>query len=243
MEKKIEASKNRIKEIIGIILLGSSVFTLVSLISFDQFDLSWVQYPPQRPVKNYTGWFGAHISGGLIYLFGMGSYVVVALIGTWGWSKFKEKIFTRINLLGIVILLMVSCTFFCKIPLKAGTFYSGLGGLTGNFFDSLLVEYLGNLGSYIVLAIFLLISILLTTNFSISTLAKRKRKVAKEKKKTREKAASRTIKPIPLKEPLITTAVKEKRKSEGIQTHFEFMDELYLVLSLKHNVLNFEKFI
>ncbi|OIN98599.1 hypothetical protein AUJ66_00740 [Candidatus Desantisbacteria bacterium CG1_02_38_46] len=213
-----DTSKGKWREIWTIIFFAISFFLLVSLISFDIRDCPWMYYPPQVPLKNWTGAFGAYTSGGLIYLFGLGSYILVAIFGTLGWNIFKEKKITRSNATGIVLLLLVSCAFMDILPFnlldKLGNYN---GGLFGHFFTYFLDRYFGKLGSYIIIGTLFVLSLLLSTEFSFTNLKR-------EKKKEEMKGILDEKEIFPRVGPVIIGA-KERKKP--VQPHFDFINELY----------------
>ena len=67
------------KEIIGLILFFLVIFTLISLISFSPTDPSILQAAVTDKPHNLFGLMGAHLSGLLIGLFGLGAFWVPAI--------------------------------------------------------------------------------------------------------------------------------------------------------------------
>ena len=67
------------KEIIGLILFFLVIFTLISLISFSPADPSILQAASPGKIHNLFGMMGAHLSGFLIGLFGLGAFWVPAI--------------------------------------------------------------------------------------------------------------------------------------------------------------------
>ena len=68
------------KEIYGIILFFLVIFTLVSLLSFSPADPSINNARAAGQIHNLFGIFGAHVSGLLIGLFGLGAFWIPILL-------------------------------------------------------------------------------------------------------------------------------------------------------------------
>ena len=226
-------------EIWAVVFIGISIFLLVSIISFNPRDFPLVQYPPQTPPKNYAGNIGVYVSGTLIFLFGLGSYILIGILGAWGWNKFKEKAITRSNMAGFSILLLVSCTLLDFIKIRWDVLFQGPGGLIGHFLADLTSRYLGTPGGFIILGIFFLLSVLLTTDISLKSFAARKKSRAGAKEAvpvhTDGAAAARPAPPpeIPKKtEPKQPGTIpvifgQPAKTKKPVQPKFEFMDDLY----------------
>ena len=68
------------KEIIGILLFFLVIFTLVSLLSYSPADPSINNTRAVGPIQNMFGIMGAHVSGFLIGLFGLGAFWIPILL-------------------------------------------------------------------------------------------------------------------------------------------------------------------
>lgn len=215
-------SKKKKNEILVIIFFAISFFILVSLISFDIRDCPWMYYPPQVQVKTWTGRFGAYTSGALIYLFGLGSYILAAILGTWGWNTFKEKKITRSNVFGIILLLLTSCAFLDIFPFKWSIFYNG--GLFGRFLTDFLGRYFGKFGSYIILITLFILSLLLSTEFSFTKIKREKKKEKEEEEVLPLVMEKRVDEKVSLAPPVI---IDTRERKKPVQPHFEFVNKLY----------------
>ncbi len=65
---------NGLNDIIGVALLAAALLLLVSQVSFDRYDLSFIRTPPNKPIHNWIGPFGAHVAYASFFLFGLGAY-------------------------------------------------------------------------------------------------------------------------------------------------------------------------
>ena len=219
-------SKGKGREILTTTLFAISFFLLVSLISFDVRDCPWMYYPTQVPIRNWTGIFGAYAGGTLIYLFGLGSYILVAILGTWGWSVFKERKIARANAIGMVLLLLVSCAFMDVLPFnlldKLGIYN---GGLFGRFFTDRLEQYFGKFGGYIILTTLFIFSLLLNTEIFLGDIKKERRKERiNEVLPITQEGMREARSDIGPAEPII---VGTRGTRKPVQPHFDFINELY----------------
>ncbi len=68
------------KEIVGILLFFLVIFTLISLLSYSPEDPSIHNAKAAGHIHNLFGLFGAHLSGILIGLFGLGAFWIPVLL-------------------------------------------------------------------------------------------------------------------------------------------------------------------
>jgi S-DNA-T family DNA segregation ATPase FtsK/SpoIIIE len=178
-------SKNGLNDVIGIALLVVALLVLVSQLSFDRFDISYIKEPHNKPVHNWIGPFGAYLGWFSFLPFGLAAYLlpwIFAVFGVafllnfpghlrerWRWSA----LWTVLLLVSVTGLLYIfgGAGWFGKIHENIGAPNAGgwLGYLTYgqtqkyNFGFSLL----GGLGATIVYASLGLISLLFLTNFHL----------------------------------------------------------------------------
>ena len=179
MKEDGEQVKIGSNEIWAVAIMGIAVFLLVSAITFNPANFPLAEYykgQSRTADRNYVGIVGTYASGTLILLFGLGTYILVGILGTLGWHKFKEKKIKRAHIIGFMILLVVSCTFLDNIRAMWYILFMGWGGITGGFLNDLVSAYLGKVGSFIVLGILLLVSILLVTEVSLKTIMSGRKK-------------------------------------------------------------------
>jgi len=244
MKEDGEQVKIGSNEIWAVAIMGIAVFLLVSAITFNPANFPLAEYykgQSRTADRNYVGIVGTYASGTLILLFGLGTYILVGILGTLGWHKFKEKKIKRAHIIGFMILLVVSCTFLDNIRAMWYILFMGWGGITGGFLNDLVSAYLGKVGSFIVLGILLLVSILLVTEVSLKTIMSGRKKakfpvitagnIAADQTKllkpasqtATEKAGKSALKPEEV--PVIVGPVEKRKKP--VHARFEFMDELY----------------
>jgi S-DNA-T family DNA segregation ATPase FtsK/SpoIIIE len=171
-------------DVIGIALLAVALLLLVAQFSFDRYDLAFIRTPPNKPVHNWIGPFGAHIAYDLFFIFGLGAYVFPFLIAVFGlgylfnfWAHLRER---RIWSGVWAVVLMLSLTGLLhmmdgllKLPRENIDVPSAGGWLGQTLFDFKLFGYdwgfwmLGNVGATIVYMTLCFISALFLTNFQL----------------------------------------------------------------------------
>jgi S-DNA-T family DNA segregation ATPase FtsK/SpoIIIE len=78
----------RTGDLTGLVTLGLSTVLLLALISYDRNDLAQFSQPPNDPPHNWLGRIGAWGAGGLTFLLGAGSFVLIALGFGFALSRF-----------------------------------------------------------------------------------------------------------------------------------------------------------
>jgi DNA segregation ATPase FtsK/SpoIIIE, S-DNA-T family len=159
------------KEIIGICLFFLVILTLISLVSYSPLDPSVNHAVDNRDIHNLFGFFGAHIAGALIGLFGLGAFwfPVLLLIFSIHFFGGHTKNAMMVSLAGGILLIISTGSL---ISLKSseismmGTSFSS-GGLIGIPLGAFCVRYMSLTGATIILFVLWLIGLILSTGFSI----------------------------------------------------------------------------
>jgi DNA segregation ATPase FtsK/SpoIIIE, S-DNA-T family len=162
------------KEIIGILLLFLVIFTMVSLASFSHDDPSIHNATANTNIQNLFGILGAHVSGALTGLFGLGSFWVPILLFLSSLHFFKEKPNNALflSIAGGIILIVTTGSLFSlavypqHFILLFETRFSS-GGLVCIPLTSLLIKYSNFAGAAAILALLWLISLMMATRFSL----------------------------------------------------------------------------
>ena len=236
------------KEIIGILLFFLVVFTLISLLSYSPADPSVNNTRAMGPIHNMFGIIGAHVSGFLIGLFGLGAFwvpilLLIASIQILGNKPPWEMVLTALG--GLLLLITTGGLFALKQDhfIIFGREFSA-GGLAGIPFKSFLVNYSNTSGAIIILVILWLIGLILATPFSLIAFARRIRYLTqiaadriktiylkrKERKNKAKKRKARLEKPT--KDPAEEIRIKSQNKKpikpvpKPKQEVFEFMRPL-----------------
>src|SRR5437016_4574057 len=66
-------------DVIGLVLLASSILVFVSLLTYDRLDLASKTTQPNVPPHNYIGTVGAHAADTFFFIFGAAAYLIPAL--------------------------------------------------------------------------------------------------------------------------------------------------------------------
>jgi S-DNA-T family DNA segregation ATPase FtsK/SpoIIIE len=159
------------KEIIGIFCFFLVIFTLISLLSFSPHDPSIHNAKAGGAIHNLFGLLGAHVSGALIGLFGLGAFWIPLLllltsIHFFGDHPMQAKIST---LIGGILLVVTTGSLLAlqqNTYVMFGSEFSA-GGLIGIPFKSFLAKYTNITGAFIILILLWVIGFILSTGFSL----------------------------------------------------------------------------
>ncbi len=163
------------KEITGILFAFLVVLTTISLASYSPVDpsVNTRMFAAHNHIQNSFGLVGAHLSGLLVALFGLGSFwvpVLMLLCSVWYFRGRSNRIIGLT--LGGGILLVISTgsmlTLIQDSYSLGGRVYSS-GGLLGIPFASFLLEYANPTGCVIILLVLFVIGFVLTTGISMVT--------------------------------------------------------------------------
>jgi DNA segregation ATPase FtsK/SpoIIIE, S-DNA-T family len=83
--------KNRLIEIIGIILMIASIFLLMSIISYSPSDPNFIYTPENVQIKNIWGFYGSVISDFFLQSLGLVSFLLVFNFFYWGMKIASKK--------------------------------------------------------------------------------------------------------------------------------------------------------
>ena len=234
------------KEIYGIFLFFLVIFTLLSLVSYDSADPSVFRAKGTGEIRNLFGYVGAHLSGLLIGLFGLGAFwfpFLLLLLSFHFFQNQKLKIFLLTLSGGFLLIITTGSLLALKSPeftLFGATFSSG--GVVGIPLKSLLVRYSNVSGTIIILAVVWIISLKLMTGISLIRFIKslwntvafvierfvtlilkwreRQKKAKKRSQAKQKKASAKKNRKIEIKTP---TPKPIKEKPTPKQDVFEFM--------------------
>ena len=233
------------KEIRGIVFLLLAVLIGGSLLSYAPSDkLFWNVAGQLGKAHNLFGTVGAHLSGGLFDLLGIGAFWVPLIFFVLSFITFKSRSLSS-PVKGMMIMLIMLASFSALLSLRfeEGLYYRGTfmaaGGLIGLHAAGLSVTVLNTFGSYVFLTAIFAISLLTVTRLSFGWIFSRiglwilgifkKIREILTKRKERKKRAQKTseargkIKKKP-KVNIVDTAVKAPPPPPR-QEKFSFMQK------------------
>ena len=165
-----DSKHSGIREIWAVVLVVASLLLLLSLISYDPYDVGHVAASGHKPVGNFIGPVGAWIAFGTFQMFGLAAYGLMAVLAVIGATLLLGKELPWRGKLGAGILLLISLSCLLHVagleraqralnlPDSAGGF---LGLIIGGFFQKIV----GRPGTILVFGGCYLISLILLINF------------------------------------------------------------------------------
>ena len=147
--------QEHINEIKAIIILAIGMILFASLISFTPEDLSWFTSQPNVPANNLIRITGAYVAGVLFFILGYSAYTLVVFLLFWSWNKFSSRdiTFTIPKFVSVLVLLTVMSSLFSMIGAQEATLRFGRAGIVGLVVSDFLIKYIGWMGSYIILSL------------------------------------------------------------------------------------------
>lgn len=159
--------RTRLNEIQAILLFAAAILILISLATFSFDDVGQFTSKVNAPIKNFAGLFGVYLGAVLSFVMGLSAYVIPVLVIFWALSKLSgitpQKIYLKI--FGTFFLIFASSSIFSILGRGDNAFRFKLGGVVGLVFSDFLIKYLGRGGATVVIAVLLLLSALLATDF------------------------------------------------------------------------------
>ncbi len=143
-----------------LVLIVAWAFVAASLIGFNKADPpSHLVYPPNEPVSNWCGPFGAGVAYHLLKLAGFGSWVLIALSGLGLLSAamgpgLKHPV---VRFLGLVMLSAAAAGFQALLWPRSSALPDLPGGLVGTVGVAELAARFGSLGTFLWLALMALV--------------------------------------------------------------------------------------
>jgi len=179
MARKSDDASRGFGDIIGVVLLAVALLLLVAQVSFSRCDLPSLCNPPNKPVHNWVGPFGAHFAYGFFFLLGLGAYALPILLVAFGLAYLfgilgylRERlrwsgVWTAVLLVALtgVLHLMETGALLGRLRLHIGA--PSAGGWLGQTTYDYGFWMLGGVGATIVYAALYLISLLFLTNFRL----------------------------------------------------------------------------
>ncbi len=230
----------RYREIKGVVCLALSLFLFLCLVSFSPDDPSPMKFiGDPRSTHNWTGIVGSYTAGWMIFLLGLASFLLpIASLGL-AIQFFRRPDFAlKIPRVFGFLFLTLAFAALCDASIRGGitvyetTFKSG--GILGAGFVRLLQNYFNPAGTFILLTVWMMISLFFTVEFSlVSTIEKVSQSARTGLAAVRDRIVflfrggwarlKAENNPPPVIEDSETKAPPRKAKAKKVeQTHFDF---------------------
>ena len=164
------------KEILGVILLFTLVFTAVSLLSYDPSDPCINYVRASGEIRNLFGLAGAHVAGFLIAVFGLGAFWVpiVLLVITLHVFKAYSRLTILVALAGGLLLMVTTGGLLSMHQTDYSVFGKRFssGGALGIPLARIVQDWVNTTGGLIFLLTIWIIAFIMTTRLSLLALFK-----------------------------------------------------------------------
>jgi S-DNA-T family DNA segregation ATPase FtsK/SpoIIIE len=161
----------RISEFLGVALFALALIWLISLVTYEPSDPVWFfTTGAVHPPANFVGRVGAFLSELSFQLLGYAAFLIPGVMAWAGWYYFWCQPFDAIYTKATGILLLFACSsaflslLFGSAEVSGKTFQAG--GSIGTWLGAWSAEYLNRTGSIIVILTFIVLSVILSTQFS-----------------------------------------------------------------------------
>jgi S-DNA-T family DNA segregation ATPase FtsK/SpoIIIE len=161
----------------GTVFFIAAVFIALSLLSYDPRDIPFNTTAPNIPVANYTGLVGASIGFVLFFVFGLSAIVLPVLMLLLSLKAFQTRIHPEKHMISITAMLLILSSF---LGMREFSFLHavdaklniiGAGGMFGyRISNEILVKFIGEKGSLIVLLPLFILALAMFFDFHFSDL-------------------------------------------------------------------------
>lgn len=219
---EIPAEQHMRKEILGLVWLALGIFLFICLVSYSNDDPSFNNNLHPDKVNNWVGVFGSHLSDLLYQTFGLTALLwpLGCLTLAWRWLKFRE-VHLRLTRLIAFVLLQITLGGLLALKLSAVPIFDSqineAGGAIGRVLVQLLSRYLNLGGATLVLLVFFLVALILSTRFSLVLFFEgilerfgRKVELKREARQARKKLKQQEKKTLEIKAPTILPPQPQK---------------------------------
>jgi len=161
----------RISEFLGVAFFALALIWLISLVTYEPTDPVWFfTTEALHPPANFVGRVGAFLAELSFQLLGYGAFLLPGVIAWTGWYFFWCQPFDAAYTKLTGATLLVGCSSALLSLLFGGTEATGrrfdAGGSIGQWLGALFADYLNRTGSIIVVLTLMVLSVILSTQFS-----------------------------------------------------------------------------
>src|ERR1044071_4996410 len=175
----------RISEFLGVALFAVALIWLISLVTYEPTDPVWFfTTGAAHAPANFVGRVGAFLSELSFQLAGYAAYLIPAVIAWAGWYYFWCQPFDAIYTKAIGVGLFFGCSTsflslaFGSTDVQGKTFDAG--GSLGAWLGAWFADYLNRTGSIIVVLTLMVLSVILSTQFSFGRMFANARQGARD---------------------------------------------------------------
>ncbi len=161
----------RVREFVGVALFAAALIWIIALASYEPTDPAWFFSTGMHAAPaNFAGRVGAFLAELSFQLFGYASYLIPAAMVIVGWNSFWCRSLDAVvtKAIGAGMLFVCLSTFLGLIfgTLEASGKSFRAGGYAGEFLATQMSEYLNRTGSVIVVLTLIVLSTIMSTQFS-----------------------------------------------------------------------------
>lgn len=157
-------------ELFGVLSLASSLLLVLSLLSYSGLDPSISVSSPTQQYFNYVGKVGALVSDFLFQALGFSAFFLPLPLLLIGYKKIRSQTleYPLTKFLGLCLIITAFSTglslLHVQVPEEVNFSSGGIFGLVTSYF---VLKYFNELGSLVLMGTLLIISLMLSTRFSI----------------------------------------------------------------------------
>lgn len=166
------ANAHHAREIWAVVLVGAALLLLLSLLSYDPFDVGNSAAGGRASIHNFIGPVGAWIGYLTFSTWGLGAYVLMLVLGAVGAMLLLGREIPWRGKVGAgLLLLLASAVLLHLFGLEGARRALNLpsaGGFVGMFVGDVVARLLGRAGTWIIFGVAYLVSLILLINFTPS---------------------------------------------------------------------------
>ena len=161
----------RVSEFVGVALFAAALIGIIALASYEPTDPAWFfSTGAHAAPANFAGRVGAFLAELSFQLFGYASYLIPAAMVIIGWNAFWCRSLDAAGTKAIGVGMLCAC-LSAFLGLTVGTLDGSgksfrAGGYAGEFLANQMSEYLNRTGSVIVVLTLIVLSTIISTQFS-----------------------------------------------------------------------------
>ena len=161
--------EKHVRIIWAVVLIGVCAFLLLSYLSYDPLDISYLTSHPNEHLRNQGGRVGAYLVFGLLTAVGWSAYFIPVLFTFWAAGKLMEKTSTPVlsRLFGFLFVIWSFSSMMSTLTNAYDISRVATGGILGFYTSTHLMRYFGEVGTLIILGTIFFLSLLLATEFLV----------------------------------------------------------------------------